>query len=103
MLFQKDNVTLTLVKDGLEHTTLLLTAMVARLGPYLQEFLQNIGNGNIFQEIELKRGHQDLIQFNTTTKPWTLNCIISYLENRFQSIQVFETTLRALLVFDISL
>lgn len=66
MLFQKDNVTLTLVKDGLEHTTLLLTAMVARLGPYLQEFLQNIGDGNIFQEIELKRGHQDLIQFNTT-------------------------------------
>ena len=100
MLFQKDNVTLTLAKDGLEHTTLKLTAMLVRPGPYLQEFLQNTGDKNVFQEIELKRGDQDLIQFNTKTKPWIINCIISYLENRFQSIQV---TLHALLVFDTSL
>lgn len=99
MLFQKDNVTLTLAKDGLEHTTLKLTAMLARPGPYLQ----NTGDKNIFQEIELKRGDQDLIQFNTKTKPRIINCIISYLENRFQSIQVTDSTLHALLVFDTSL
>ena len=103
MLFQKDNVTSTLAKDGLEHTTLKLPAMLARPGPYLQEFLQNTGDGNIFQEIELKRGDQDLIQFNTTTKPRIINCIISYLENRFKSIQVTDPTLHALLVFDTSL
>ena len=103
MLFQKDDVTLTLAKDGLEHTTLWLTAMLARPGPYVQEFLQNIGDGNIFQEIELKRGDQDLIQFSTTTKPRILHCIIGYLENRFQSVQVTDLTLCALLVFDTSL
>lgn len=97
MLFQKDNVTLTLAKDGLEHTTLKLTAILARPGPYLQEFLQNTGD-NIFQEIELKRGDQDLIQFNTKTKPRIINCIISYLENRFQSIQVTDPTLHAVSV-----
>ncbi|KAK2564106.1 Zinc finger protein 862 [Acropora cervicornis] len=50
MLFQKDNVTLTLAKDGLEHTTLKLTALLARPGPYLQQFLQNTGDKNILSK-----------------------------------------------------
>lgn len=46
---------------------------------------------------------QDLIQFNTTTKPRIINCIISYQQERFQSIQGADPTLLAFSVFDASL
>ena len=46
---------------------------------------------------------QDLIQFNTTTKPRIINCIISYMQERFQSIQGADPTLLAFSVFDASL
>ena len=46
-LFQKDDVTLTLAKDGLECTA--LTAMITTPGTCLQAFVQNVGDGNIYQ------------------------------------------------------
>ena len=94
-LFQKDDVTLTLAKDGLECTRLQLTAMRTRPGTCLQAFLQNIGDGSIYQGVSLNRSDQDLIQLNTTTKPRIINCIISYLQERFQSIQGADPTLLA--------
>lgn len=39
-LFQKDRITLTQAKDGLDNTILQLTAMIARPGPCLQETVQ---------------------------------------------------------------
>lgn len=54
-LLQKDYVTLTLAKDGLQCTTLQLTAMITRPGTCLQAFLQNVGDGNIYQGVSLNR------------------------------------------------
>ena len=102
-LFQKDGITLTQAKDGLDNTILQLTAMIARPGPCLQETVQSIGDGSDYQGITLKRGDQDLIRFNTTTKPRVINCIISYLEQRFQNIKGADQTLLAMSVFDTTL
>ena len=100
-LFQKDAITLTAAKDGLDNT--ILTAMIARPGPFLQEAVQSIGDGNDYQGITLKRGEQDLILFNKTTKPWVINCINTYLEQRFENIKGSNQTLLAMSVFDITL
>lgn len=102
-LFQKDAITLTAAKDGLDNTILQLTAMIARPGPCLQEAVQSIGDGNDYQGITLKRGEQDLIQFNNTTKPQVINCINAYLEQRFENIKGSDQTLLAMSVFDITL
>lgn len=95
-LFQKDAITSTAAKDGLDNTILQLTAMIARPGPCLQEAVQSIGDGNGYQGVTLKRGEQDLIQFNNTTKPWVINCINTYLEQRFENIKGSDQTLLAM-------
>lgn len=102
-LFQKEDITLTRAKDGMQRTVVELTAMLARPGTHLQECLGAIGDGNEYQGVTIKRGANDLAQFNDASKPRIINCIIRYLEQRFQSIQGADPTLQAMCVFDTSL
>lgn len=52
LLFQRDNIVISAAKDGLYSTELQLRAMIARSGKNLLDFLDGVGDGNIYKAYE---------------------------------------------------
>ena len=50
---------LTSARDGLQKTVLELTAMLARSGAQLQDFLEHIGDGNGYNGVTITRCAND--------------------------------------------
>ncbi|KAI4830134.1 hypothetical protein KUCAC02_001787, partial [Chaenocephalus aceratus] len=61
LLFQRDGLTLHMVSDGLQKTTLALVAMKTVPGQHLKQFLDEVGPfpGNMYSGIELDRKQVD--------------------------------------------
>lgn len=55
LLFQRDNIVISAAKDGLYSTELQLRAMIARPGKNLLDFLDGVGDGNIYKGVTLTR------------------------------------------------
>ncbi|KAJ4947671.1 hypothetical protein JOQ06_009704, partial [Pogonophryne albipinna] len=65
LLFQRDGLTLQMVSDGLQTTTLSLVAMQTDPGPRLQKVLDEVGPGNTWQNVQLNRRETDNSTFNS--------------------------------------
>lgn len=71
-LSQREDITLTGAKNGLQRTVLELTVMLARPGTHLQQ------DANEYHGVILKKDADDLAQFNNASKPRIINYIIKY-------------------------
>ena len=85
LLFQRDNIVISAAKDGLYSTELQLRAMIARPGRNLQGFLHEVGDGNIYKGVTLKRMPNDLNAF-IRDKQRIINAVIQFLNSRFESL-----------------
>lgn len=82
LLFQRDNIVISAAKDGLYSTELQLRAMIARPGKNLLDFLDGVGDGNIYKGVTLTRMPNDLNAF-IRDKQRIINTIIQFLNSRF--------------------
>ena len=98
LLFQRDNIVISAAKDGLYSTELQLRAMIARPGKNLQDFLDGMGDGNIYKGVTLKRMPNDLNAF-IRDKQRIINTIIQFLNSRFKSLDS-DPVLAAGKIFD---
>ncbi|KAK2554058.1 Zinc finger protein 862 [Acropora cervicornis] len=55
LVFNRDNIVIAVAKDGLYPTELQLRAMIARPGKNFQDFLNEVGDGDIYKGVTLKR------------------------------------------------
>ena len=85
LLFQRDNIVISAAKDGLYSTELQLRAMIARSGKNLLDFLDGVGDGNIYKGVTLTRMPNDLNAF-IRDKQRIINTIIQFLNSRFESL-----------------
>ena len=85
LLFQRDNIVISAAKDGLYSTELQLRAMIARSGKNLLDFLDGVGDGNIYKGVTLTRMPNDLNAF-IRDKQRIINTIIQFLTSRFESL-----------------
>ncbi|XP_071752885.2 zinc finger protein 862-like [Centroberyx gerrardi] len=87
LLFQRDGLTLQMVSDGLQTTTLSLVAMQTDPGPRLQKVLDEIGPGNTWwQNVQLNRSEMDNSTFNSL-KLRLINDLCRFLSARFGNLE----------------
>lgn len=98
LLFQRDNIVISAAKDGLYSTELQLRAMIARPGKNLLDFLDGVGDGNIYKGVTLTRMPNDLNAF-IRDKQRIINTIIQFLNSRFESLDS-DPVLAAGKIFD---
>ena len=98
LLFQRDNIVISAAKDGLYSTELQLRAMIARSGKNLLDFLDGVGDGNIYKGVTLTRMPNDLNAF-IRDKQRIINTIIQFLNSRFESLDS-DPVLAAGKIFD---
>ena len=55
LLFQKDTIVISALKDGLHFTELQIRAMIRRPGKNVQQFLDQMGDCAIYKGASLKR------------------------------------------------
>ena len=93
MVMQKDAVTLVEKKDSLECTCLSLQAMVVRPGKKLSGFLETVGDGNLFNGVELNRRDGDIAAFNLLNAK-IIGCMVTYLNTtcRFDNMGTDDVT-----------
>ncbi|KAF3833340.1 hypothetical protein F7725_027005 [Dissostichus mawsoni] len=86
LLFQRDGLTLQMVSDGLQTTTLSLVAMQTDPGPRLQKVLDEVGPGNTWQNVQLNRRETDNSTFNSL-KLRLINDRCRFLSARFGNLE----------------
>ena len=85
LLFQKDEVAVSDVKNSLERTTLALNALLARPGANVRKFEQSF-NGNVFETVTLnKHANDDAELINLKNR--VVNTTSQYLANRFDNFE----------------
>ncbi|KAG5273475.1 hypothetical protein AALO_G00151720 [Alosa alosa] len=84
LLFQREGLTLQMVSDGLQKTTLALVAMQTVPGQHLQELLDEVGPfpGNTFSTVQLNRKRVDDDDFDKV-KHKLINALCDYVTTRF--------------------
>ncbi len=98
-LFQRNDITLAGVKDGLESACLRCLAMVTRPGERLQSFFTEVGDGSIFEGVELKRT-ADMEARLTTIRQELCEGMVEFINTRFLPLQDNQQ-LAAADVFDV--
>ncbi|KAJ8375727.1 hypothetical protein SKAU_G00063070 [Synaphobranchus kaupii] len=86
LLFQRDGLTLQMVSDGLQTTTLALVAMQTNPGPRLHQFMEEVGAGSIWQGVQLSRTNADDDTFNAL-KLCLTNSFCEFISERFKSLE----------------
>nr|XP_033948165.1 zinc finger protein 862-like [Pseudochaenichthys georgianus] len=102
LLFQRDGLTLQMVSDGLQKTTLALVAMKTVPGQHLKQFLDEVGPfpGNMYSGVQLDRKQVDDDNLHKV-KEKLINGFCDYVNTRFGSLDdgVFKA---AATMFDLS-
>ncbi|KAJ8412699.1 hypothetical protein AAFF_G00116500 [Aldrovandia affinis] len=86
LLFQRDGLTLQIVSDGLQTTTLALVAMQTNPGPRLHQFMEEVGTGSIWQGVQLSKTNADDDTFNALKLRLT-NSFCEFVSERFKSLE----------------
>ena len=98
-LFQKNDITLAGVKDGLESACLRCLAMVTRPGEKLQAFFTEVGDGSTFKGIQLRRT-PEMENRLTTIRRELCEGMVDFINSRFLPLQE-NPQLSAADVFDV--
>ena len=85
LLFQKDEVAVSDVKNSLECTTLALNILLARPGANVRKFEQSV-NGNVFETVTLNKHENDNAEL-INLKNRVVNTTSQYLANWFDNFE----------------
>ncbi|KAK7156938.1 hypothetical protein R3I94_006858 [Phoxinus phoxinus] len=86
LLFQQEGLTLQMVSDGLQTTSLALVAMQTIPGPRLHQFMDEVGAGSTWQGVQISRTNADDDNFKILKLRLT-NSFCEFVSERFKSLE----------------